>query len=88
MIWWRRTGGGRPSASRRTGAFRQVRFDDAALTAGTEIRVSLVLPGGAIIRCIGHVTTATGQGFALKLDLDAAARTLMRASAGRPMSPK
>jgi hypothetical protein len=66
----------------------KVRFDDAALTAGTEIRVSLVLPGGAIIRCIGHVTTATGQGFALKLDLDAAARTLMRASAGRPMSPK
>jgi hypothetical protein len=65
----------------------KVRFDDAALAVGAEVRVSLVLPGGAIIRCIGHVTTSTEQGFALRLELDAAARTLMRASAGRPLGP-
>lgn len=64
----------------------KVRYPDAALAADAELRVNLVLPGGAIIRCVGRVSTCSEQGFALALELDNTARTLLRASAGRPLT--
>lgn len=59
-----------------------VRFDEAAPAVDTEVRVNLVLPGGAVIRCVGVVAAAAENGFSLRLDLDDAARALLRASAG------
>ncbi len=60
----------------------QVRYDASELEVNTQVSVRLVLPGGSTVKCTGHVRAASPQGFALRLDLDATARSTLALSAG------
>jgi hypothetical protein len=60
----------------------QVRYEGAEFEKGSQVSVRLVLPGGSMVKCTGHVRVASAAGFGLTLDLNETARSTLRLSAG------
>lgn len=61
----------------------QVRCRDADLPAGSEIRLRIVMPGGAVVSCPATVELVMPNGLGLVLELDAGDAASLRLSAGR-----